>query len=277
VLDQLGAVEPEDVQVAGRLVRRQHPVAVPPGLADHQPEPGRLQRRHVVLLAPGVGHRQVDVDDGLGRQSRDGGGTHVLQLQHPPAQRLPDPAGEAVVLPRPAGVGIGHVDAGARPGAGHHPGIGSRGRRGVVERHDLDTAGHQRSLRPRPSAAPGTGNRAPRRDRPQPAPSAPGVPIASENRLVETDRLGTRLPKPQQGPAGGRVRPPGGGHPPASSGVRSAGSVTGLDKARRVPRDRPLPSQSFRWTRRPEVASAPFQGDSEPLLRYPHRNIGLHL
>jgi threonine dehydrogenase-like Zn-dependent dehydrogenase len=74
VLDRLGAVKPEDVQVAAGLIRRQRPVAVPPGLADHQPEPDRLQRRHVVLLARGVGHRQVDVDDGLGRQSRDRSG-----------------------------------------------------------------------------------------------------------------------------------------------------------------------------------------------------------
>src|SRR5881227_98943 len=36
---QLGAVEPEDVQMAARPVRLQQPVTVPPGLANHQPEP----------------------------------------------------------------------------------------------------------------------------------------------------------------------------------------------------------------------------------------------
>jgi Platelet-activating factor acetylhydrolase, isoform II len=70
VPDRLGAVEPENMQIAARLIRHQSPVAVPPGLADHQPEPDLFQRRHVVLLAPGIGHRQVDVDDGLGRQPR---------------------------------------------------------------------------------------------------------------------------------------------------------------------------------------------------------------
>src|SRR5215472_5967815 len=39
--------------------------------------------------------------------------------------------------------------------AAWRPRIGSRGRRRVVERHDLGTAGHQRSLRP----APGPGSR----------------------------------------------------------------------------------------------------------------------
>jgi len=75
---RLGAVRPEDVQVASGLVGPQGAVAVPPGLADHEPEADRLQRRHVVLFAAGVGHRQVDVDDGLGRQSRDRGGADVL-------------------------------------------------------------------------------------------------------------------------------------------------------------------------------------------------------
>src|ERR1700691_2302085 len=73
VLDQFGSVEPENMQVAGRLVRPQGPVTVPPGLADHQPEPDRLQRRHIVLLAAGVSYRQVDIDNGLRRQARDRG------------------------------------------------------------------------------------------------------------------------------------------------------------------------------------------------------------
>ena len=35
VPDRLGAIEPENMQIAARLVRPQRPVAVPPGLADH--------------------------------------------------------------------------------------------------------------------------------------------------------------------------------------------------------------------------------------------------
>ena len=144
---RLRAVEPVYMQIAPRLVRRQSPVAVPPWLADHQPEPDRLQRRYVVPLAAGVGHRQVDVDHGLGRQPRDRAGAHVLQLQHPPAQGLPDPVSQLVVLPRPGGIGIGDLDADGRNGA-WHPQIGAGRRRGVGERHDLGPAGHPRSLLP---------------------------------------------------------------------------------------------------------------------------------
>jgi hypothetical protein len=105
------------------------------------------QRRYVVPLALGVGHRQVDVDDGLRGQPRDCGGAHVLKLQHPPAQGLTDPAGEVVVLPGPGGVGVGYLDVNGRGGAGQ-PWIGSGRWRGVVERHDLGSAGHQCSLLP---------------------------------------------------------------------------------------------------------------------------------
>ena len=68
---ELGAVEAENMEIARRLVRPQRPVAIPPGLPDYQTEPDRLQRRYVVVLAAGVGHRQVDVDDGLRRQPGD--------------------------------------------------------------------------------------------------------------------------------------------------------------------------------------------------------------
>jgi hypothetical protein len=52
----------------------------------------------------------------------------VLQLQRPPAQGLPDPPGELLVLPRPGGIGIGDLDANRRGGAGQ-PRIGSGGGR----------------------------------------------------------------------------------------------------------------------------------------------------
>jgi hypothetical protein len=71
----------------------------------------------------------------------------MLKLQHPPAQGLADPAGQVVILPRPGRVGIGDLDATSRGGAGH-PGIGSRRRRGVVERNDLGSAWHPCSLLP---------------------------------------------------------------------------------------------------------------------------------
>src|SRR5271165_160153 len=41
------------MKIAARLVGHQSPVAVPPGLADRQPEPDRLQRRYVVLCTSG--------------------------------------------------------------------------------------------------------------------------------------------------------------------------------------------------------------------------------
>ena len=71
----------------------------------------------------------------------------MFKLQHSPAQGLPDPAGQLVVLPRPGRIGFGYLDADRRGGAGH-PWIASRGWRGIDERHDLDSAGHQRSLWP---------------------------------------------------------------------------------------------------------------------------------
>src|ERR1700722_1011516 len=145
--DRLGAVEPENMQIAARLIRHQNPAAVPPGLADYQPEPDPSQRRYVILLASRIGHRQVDVDDGLGRQPWHGGGAHMLKLQHPPAQGLADPPGKVVIPPWPGRVGLGDLDASSRGGAGH-PWIGSRRRRGVVERNDLGSARHPCSLFP---------------------------------------------------------------------------------------------------------------------------------
>ena len=78
----------------------------------------------------------------------------MLKLQHPPAQGLADLAGQVVILPRPGRVGVGDLDAGSRSGAAH-PWIGSRRRRRVVERNDLGSARHPRSL----SGAPVTGNK----------------------------------------------------------------------------------------------------------------------
>jgi len=69
----------------------------------------------------------------------------MLKLQRPPAQRLPDQAGQLVVLPRPGGIGLGDLDADRRGGAGH-PRVGSGRRRVVRKRDDLGSAGHQRSL-----------------------------------------------------------------------------------------------------------------------------------
>jgi hypothetical protein len=100
------------------------------------------------LFTAWVGDRQVDVDDGLGRPPRDRGRAYVFKLQYPPAQGGPDPPGQVVVLPRPGGVGIGDLDADRRGGAGH-PWIGFGGR-GIDERHDLSSAGHQRSSWPAP-------------------------------------------------------------------------------------------------------------------------------
>ena len=71
----------------------------------------------------------------------------MLKLQDPPAQGLPDPGGQDTVVPRPVRIGSGYLDADGSRAAGH-PGRGSRGRRGVIERHDLGSAGHQRSLLP---------------------------------------------------------------------------------------------------------------------------------
>lgn len=79
---QFGAVEPVDMQIAARLVGHQSPVAVPPGLANHQPEPDRLQRRHVILLTVGVGDRQVDVNHaGTDVTAPGGAGTSVIAVR----------------------------------------------------------------------------------------------------------------------------------------------------------------------------------------------------
>jgi hypothetical protein len=69
----------------------------------------------------------------------------MLKLQHPPAQGLADPPGEVVIPPRPGWVGVDDLDASSRGRAGH-PWIGSRRRRGVVERNDLGSARHRCSL-----------------------------------------------------------------------------------------------------------------------------------
>jgi hypothetical protein len=61
----------EDMQIAERLADPQHPMAAPSRFPDYVPEPDRLQHRNVILLAPRIGDRQVDIDGRLGRESRD--------------------------------------------------------------------------------------------------------------------------------------------------------------------------------------------------------------
>ena len=69
----------------------------------------------------------------------------MVKLQHAPAQDLPDPAGEIVVVPRPVWVGAGYLDAGGRGGASH-PRIGFPGWPGIVKRHDLGSGRHWHGL-----------------------------------------------------------------------------------------------------------------------------------
>jgi hypothetical protein len=55
VPDRLGAVQPEHMEIAAWILRPQKPMALPPGLADRQLEPGPLQRRDVVTSMPVTG------------------------------------------------------------------------------------------------------------------------------------------------------------------------------------------------------------------------------
>jgi hypothetical protein len=64
----------------GHRIEAALPNAIGWPVSDHQPEPDPFQRRHVILLAPRIGHRQVDVDNRLGCQPRVTGNKIVRVL-----------------------------------------------------------------------------------------------------------------------------------------------------------------------------------------------------
>lgn len=71
----------------------------------------------------------------------------MIELERSPAEGVVDPVGEGRVVLWPGGIGVGQLDSSRRRRAGQ-PWVGSRGWWRVVERHDLGSAWHCRSLGP---------------------------------------------------------------------------------------------------------------------------------
>ena len=104
----LRAVRTPHVQVGLRQGGHQASVLVPARLPDRQLEPGPLECGHVRRFVAGVGHGQVHVDDGLGREARNARRSDVLQREHAISEGEPDPLGQHLELLRPRRVGIDH-------------------------------------------------------------------------------------------------------------------------------------------------------------------------
>ena len=68
-------------------------------------QPDRLEAGSVRRLVGGVGNHQVDVDDGLGRQVRHGGGADVLDGEKVVAERRSDLLLELGMASRQVGAG----------------------------------------------------------------------------------------------------------------------------------------------------------------------------
>ena len=99
VADRLRAVRAPHVQIRARIVHEQTPVLVPLRLPDPQDEPHRLECRHVCGLVARVDDGQVDVDHGLGGETRDPGRPDVLQSADPVSEGVMKPISSFVATP----------------------------------------------------------------------------------------------------------------------------------------------------------------------------------
>ena len=84
---RLGVVRREHVQVAARIRENEAAMLVPPRFPYGEGESRGLERRKIGALVGGIGHDQVDVDHGLGRQAGHRCGADVGDAQSAVTER----------------------------------------------------------------------------------------------------------------------------------------------------------------------------------------------
>src|SRR5436305_1975592 len=78
------------MQIQTLLIILEHPMLVPARLTDTELVTSFLQSRNVLCFVAGVDHDKNDVDDRLGRKTRNGRGSNVFDAQGVLSKRCTD-------------------------------------------------------------------------------------------------------------------------------------------------------------------------------------------